>query len=62
MPGFDLARLAFVGDAKDGRFSREERRVTLSDEAGPSDSFTGTLEVGDVFRRLGADASIGTEF
>ncbi len=58
MSGLDRARLALVGDANDGRLSREERRVALSDEAGSLDSFTATLVVGEVLRRLGADASI----
>lgn len=59
--GFDRARLALVGDANDRRFSREERRVALSDEEGSLDSlFTRTLVVGDVLRRFGADVSIET--
>ncbi|KAK5633290.1 hypothetical protein RRF57_009003 [Xylaria bambusicola] len=59
--GLERARLALVGDAKDGRFNREDRRVALSEE-GSLDSFTGTLVVGDVLRRLGADASIWAGF
>jgi hypothetical protein len=55
MSGFDRARLALVGDANDVRLGREERRVTLLDEAGSS---IRTLVVGDVLRRLGADVSI----
>jgi|GraSoiStandDraft_24_1057298.scaffolds.fasta_scaffold2630664_2 hypothetical protein len=58
MSGLDRARLALVGDANDGRFNLVERRVALSDDAGSLDSFTGTLVVGDVLRRLGADVSI----
>lgn len=61
MSGLDRARLALVGDANEGRFSREERRVALSDDEGSLDSlFTDTLVVGDVLRRFGADASIET--
>lgn len=61
MSGFDRARLALVGEANDGRFSREERRVVLSDEEGSSgSSFTDTLVVGDVLRRFAADVSIET--
>lgn len=54
----DRARLAFVGDANDGLLSREDRRVALSDEAGSLELSIGTLVVGEVLRRLGADVSM----
>lgn len=57
--GLDRARLDLVGDANEGRFSRDERRVALSIEEGSLVWSTGTLVVGEVLRRLGADDSIG---
>lgn len=56
--GFDRARLAFVGDAKDGICRRADRFNNPSEDGGASEPPTGTLVVGDVFRRFGAEESI----
>lgn len=56
MSGFDRARLAFVGDAKDGLRCRGGRLAGEFKVGGASESPTGTLVVGDVFLRFGAES------
>jgi hypothetical protein len=58
--GFVRARLALVGETKDGRRLLVERLVASPDDNGAdaSDPLNATLEVGEVFRRFGAEVSM----
>jgi hypothetical protein len=62
MSGLARPRLALVGEAKEGRRRRADGLLLApcpaSSDEGASEALTGTLEVGDVLRRLGADVSI----